>query len=74
VSALDALRGVARIARAASVGVSGNLPRLERAERAITAFEGLLALAKEVAEKEGDRMPAGDRTRLQDAISACEAA
>lgn len=37
---LEALRDVLRIARAASVGISGNQPRLDRASAAIAKAEG----------------------------------
>lgn len=41
------LRSVVRIAKAASVGVTGNAPRIERAEKAIAAVAELIeAVAK----------------------------
>ncbi len=50
VSPLDAVRGVVRIAKAASVGVTGNKTRIEAAERAIAAFAELLAADRELDE------------------------
>jgi hypothetical protein len=44
--ALGALRDVIRIARAASVGVTGNMPRLDRAEQAYAAVEALVRAAR----------------------------
>jgi hypothetical protein len=40
------LQGVVRIAKAASLGVTGNKPRIERAEQAIAAFAELIEAAK----------------------------
>lgn len=48
-SAIDDLRGVVRIAKAASIGVTGNGPRIERAERAIDA---MIAMANSQTEME----------------------
>lgn len=50
-SAMDNLRGVVRIARAASVGVSGNGPRIERAEVAIAAVAELIEAATAATEE-----------------------
>lgn len=47
VDVLADLRGVIRIAKAASVGVTGNGPRIERAEQALAAVAELIAVANE---------------------------
>lgn len=44
------LRGVIRIAKAASVGVTGNGPRIDRAEKAVAALDDLIAAARGLAE------------------------
>ncbi len=46
VDVLADLRGVIRIAKAASVGVTGNGPRIERAELALEAVAELIAAAE----------------------------
>ena len=46
VDVLADLRGVVRIARAASIGVSGNASRIERAEAAIAAVAELIEADK----------------------------
>lgn len=43
VDAIGDLRGLVRIAKATSVGVTGNGPRIERAEKAIEAVAKLIA-------------------------------
>jgi len=43
---LEDLRGVVRIAKAASVGVTGNGPRIERAEAGIAAVAELIEAVK----------------------------
>ena len=45
VDVLADLRGVVRIAKAASTGVAGNAPRIERAEQAIAAVAELIEAA-----------------------------
>lgn len=45
--ALDALRGVVRIAKAASIGVTGNTPRIANAEAALADVDALLKESKE---------------------------
>lgn len=49
---LDELRSVARIAKAASIGVTGNAPRIERAEAAIAAVSDLIAAATAVSDRD----------------------
>lgn len=55
-SALEDLRGVVRIARAASTGVPGNAPRIERAGRAIAAVAELVEAA-EISAQELEEHP-----------------
>jgi hypothetical protein len=45
VDVLADLRGVVRIAKAASIGVTGNAARIERAEKAIAALDQLIVAA-----------------------------
>lgn len=47
---MSALRGVIRIAKAASVGVTGNAPRIAAAEAAVAAVAELIEAGKEYAE------------------------
>lgn len=49
VDVLAALGGVVRIAKAASIGVSGNGPRIERAEQAIVEVAELVERARKLA-------------------------
>lgn len=49
VDVLADLRGVLRIAKAASVGVTGNGPRIEQAEAAIAAVAELVSKSERVA-------------------------
>ena len=73
---VDALRGVVRIAKAASIGVTGNGPRIERAEQAIAAVAELIAAAKDYEahpyDAEGVNIAA--RSRLLAALSNIEGA
>ena len=46
VDVLADLQGVVRIAKAASLGVTGNKPRIERAEAAIAAVAKLIEAAR----------------------------
>lgn len=48
VDVLADLRGVVRIAKAASVGVTGNGPRIQRAEQTIVAVAELVAAVSDV--------------------------
>jgi hypothetical protein len=48
IDVLADLRSVVRIARAASVGVTGNEPRIAAAERAIAGVAELIAAATEI--------------------------
>jgi hypothetical protein len=49
------LRGLVRIAKAASVGVTGNAARIERAERAIANVAELIEAAKYAEQDEYTR-------------------
>jgi len=53
VDVLADLQGVVRIAKAASLGVTGNKPRIERAEQAIAAMSELIEAAKEFSDLYG---------------------
>ena len=72
-SAVDDLRGVARIAKAASGGVSGNTPRIERAEQAITAVAELLAAAEPATQIVMGSLTDEEMKRLRAALAACKA-
>lgn len=50
VTTMADLRGVIRIAKAASLGVTGNAPRIERAERALEAVTTLRDKAAALAD------------------------
>lgn len=68
-SALEDLRGVIRIAKAASYGVTGNQPRIERAEKAITAVAGLVDKARRLADAVEFRID-DPRAALRDELRA----
>ena len=55
VDVLADLRGVVRIAKAASIGVTGNGPRIERAEQAIAAFAGLIEAMGRILQADDDQ-------------------
>lgn len=77
VHALADLRGVVRIAKSASIGVTGNTSRIERAEAAIAAVAEMIeALQNLVAESihpyDGSDYEYGEWAALDAARSALE--
>lgn len=68
-SAVTDLRGVIRIAKAASIGVTGNVPRIERAEQAVIAVLELTTAANELSRQIGFRID-DPRTALHDRLRA----
>ena len=70
VDVLADLRSVVRIAKAASVGVTGNAPRIERAEKAIAAVAELIEAARIVATHQ-DASISAEWDRLDAALANC---
>lgn len=68
VDVLADLQGVVRIAKAASLGVTGNKPRIERAEQAIAAVAELIEAAA-ARLKEGSGQMTEAEHRLSNAIA-----
>lgn len=68
-SAVTDLRGVIRIAKAASIGVAGNVPRIERAEQAVIAVLELTTAANELSRQIGFRID-DPRDALHDRLRA----
>lgn len=74
-NALADLRGLLRIAKAASVGVAGNTPRIERAEKAIQVFADLMAASEPFAASNGSEQivqleaSSADVTRLRGVLA-----
>jgi hypothetical protein len=71
VDVLADLRGVVRIARAASVGIRGNTPRIERAEQAIAVVDELIASLPALIDIVRGRAPValGVIRRTEDALA-----
>lgn len=68
-SAVTDLRGVIRIAKAASIGVAWNVPRIERAEQAVIAVLELTTAANELSRQIGFRID-DPRDALHDRLRA----
>ncbi len=77
VDVLADLRGMLRIAKAASIGVTSNVPRIERAEAAIAAVSDLIAAATAVSDRNWTFLGDSERQAmyaLRDALARMGAA
>lgn len=63
------LQGVVRIAKAASLGVTGNKPRIERAEQAIAAVAELIGFVQDCADGRPEAEPSECRKRAIDLLA-----